>query len=196
MGPDEQRAHPAVPVAEVHQKVREVVAKSLELKLDDVTLESSLFDLGAESLDLLDMAFLLEKEYRIQFPRADILERAAQHFREEDLVVSGVVTPLGLEMLRRGMPELDPTKFRPGLKAIDVVKMISVGSFARITVRLLEAKAEAPRDCPKCGAALVESTVMPELECPSCGEIVPLESGDDILLRDLTELFKQSQAES
>ena len=111
-------------------------------------------------------------------------------------MVSGVVTPLGLEMLRRGMPELDPTKFRPGLKAIDVVKMISVGSFARITVRLLEAKAEAPRDCPKCGAALVESTVMPELECPSCGEIVPLESGDDILLRDLTELFKQSQAES
>ena len=91
------------------------------------------------------MAFMLEKEYRIQFPRADILERAAQHFREEDLVVSGVVTPLGLEMLRRGMPELDPTKFRPGLKAIDVVKMISVGSFARITVRLLEAKAEAPR---------------------------------------------------
>jgi acyl carrier protein len=192
---DVPSANPAVPVEQVREKVREVVAKSLELPLDEVTLDSSLFELGAESLDLLDMAFLLEKEYRIQFPRADILERAAQHFREEDLVQGGVVTPLGLELLRRGMPELDPSKLRPGLKAMDVVKMISVGSFARITVRLLEAKAEAPRECPKCRAGLVESTVMPELECPSCGEIVPLESGDDILLRDLTELFEKTQAE-
>jgi len=196
MVPQDAHASPAVPADEVRQKVREVVAKSLERPLEKVTLDSSLFELGAESLDLLDMAFLLEKEYRIQFPRADILERAAQHFREEDLVAGGVVTDLGLQLLRKGMPELDPAKITPGLRAIDVVKMITVGSFARITVRLLEAKAEAPRHCPTCGAALVESTVMPELECPGCGEIVPLPSGDDILLRDLTELFAQTQAES
>jgi len=173
---------------EVALQVRQAVARSLDLDIDQVQLTSSFFGLGAESLDLLDMAFMLEKKFKIQFPRTDILERATNYFGEEALVRNGNVTEFGLKLLKKGMPELDPQVLKPGLQAMDVVKMITVQSFARITWRLLQAKAEFPLVCPKCNGQLQESELMPEFTCSSCGEIVPLPSGDEILLQDLIQL--------
>lgn len=185
MTTDRQYSPSDVSDAEVAQKVREVVATALELETDDVHLDSSLFELGAESLDLLDMAFMLETEYQIQFPRTDILERANRHFGDGALVVDGKVTDLGLKLLRVGMPELDPAVIKPGLSDLDVARMITVGSFVRITERLLEVKAAFPRTCEECGGTLVESAVMPEFECSGCQRIVAVPSGDDVLLEDL-----------
>jgi acyl carrier protein len=173
---------------EVALEVRQAVARALDLDVEEVQLNSSLFGLGAESLDLLDMAFMLEKKFKIQFPRTDILERATNHFGEETLVQNGVVTDFGLKLLKKGMPELDPQVIKPGLKAIDVAKMITVESFARITWRLLQAKEEFPLVCPKCGGRLEEAELMPEFTCNNCGEIVPQPSGDEILLQDLLQL--------
>ena len=176
---------------EVALEVRQAVARALDLDVEEVQLNSSLFGLGAESLDLLDMAFMLEKKFKIQFPRTDILERATNHFGEETLVQNGIVTDFGLRLLKKGMPELDPQVIKPGLKAIDVAKMITVGSFARITLRLLQAKEEFPLVCPKCGGQLEESELMPEFTCTNCGENVPQPSGDEILLQDLLQLANE-----
>ena len=179
---------------EVALSVRTLTARNLELDLDEVRMDSSFFDLGAESLDLLDIAFALESEYRIQFPRTDLLERATEHFGEDALVKDGIVTDLGLQLLREGMPELDPSLIKPGLRDTDVAKQITIGSFARITQRLIDAKAAFPRTCPDCGGTLVESGAMPEFECESCGKIVPVPSGDEILLQDLIDLHVQTTA--
>jgi acyl carrier protein len=173
---------------DVALEVRLAVARALDLDVEEVELTSSLFGLGAESLDLLDMAFMLEKKFKIQFPRTDILERATNHFGEETLVQNGVVTDFGLKLLKKGMPELDPQVIKPGLKAIEVAKMITVESFVRITWRLLQAKVEFPLVCPKCGGQLEEAELMPEFICTNCGEIVPQPSGDEILLQDLLQL--------
>ena len=177
-------------VEEVSDNVRRVVATALDIDEDDVKLESSLFELGAESLDLLDIAFMLEKDYRIQYPGTGLLDRASQYFAKDTLSSNGVVTDLGLQLLRMGMPELDPAALKPGLKEVDVAKMVQVGSFVRITLRLLAAKAEYPRVCTKCGGELVESEVTPEFECAGCGDIVPVPSGDDILLADLIRMYE------
>lgn len=179
---------------EVAERVRAVIAEKLELELDEVRLESTFFALGAESLDLLDIAFALESEYGISFPRTDILERATEHFGEDALVKDGLVTDLGLSLLREGMPELDPELVKPGLRDVDVAESISVASFARITQRLIDAKAQFPRECPSCSTAMVESELIPEFECPACGRIVPLPSGDEILMRDLIDLHEQAGA--
>jgi acyl carrier protein len=63
----------------VSDNVRRVVATALDIDEDEVKLESSLFELGAESLDLLDIAFRLEKDYRIQYPGTALLERAVNY---------------------------------------------------------------------------------------------------------------------
>src|SRR4029077_16486359 len=135
---------------EVALRVRTLTAENLELDPEEVKMDSSFFDLGAESLDLLDVAFALESEYKISFPRTDILERATEHFGEDALVKDGVVTDLGLPLLREGMPELDPDLIKPGLLDTDVARNITVGSFARITQRLIDAKAAFPRKCLDC----------------------------------------------
>lgn len=174
---------------EVEEKVVAAVAHALDLDPGQVTLSSSLTDeLGAESLDFLDIAFTLEREFNVQLPRLDILQRASEHFGEDTLVKNGVVTDRGLELLRKGMPEIDPERFQPGLKAMEVAAMFNVATFARIIQRLLEAKRELPRECPRCGQPMSESPVTPELVCGSCDESVPLPTGDEILLRDIIAL--------
>jgi acyl carrier protein len=177
---------------EVALRVRALTAVNLELDVEEVQMESSFFELGAESLDLLDVAFALESEYRISFPRTDILARATIHFGEDALVKEGLVTDLGLQLLREGMPELDPDLIKPGLRDTDVAQKITVGSFARITQRLIDAKAAFPRSCPECSSTLLESQALPEFECASCGTIVPVPSGDEILMQDLIELHEQT----
>ncbi len=196
MADENQNENKGYSEEQVSLRVREVVAEALELEVDEVHLSDSLFELGAESLDLLDMAFMLEKEYQIQFPRTDILERATTHFGEDALVLDGIVTDMGLKLLEKGMPELDPGVLKPGLKAIEVAQMISVESFFRITLRLLEAKHSFSKVCPACGGQLEESDFMPEFVCKDCQEIVPLPSGDEILLQDLLDLAKEAGVET
>jgi acyl carrier protein len=167
---------------DVERRVLEVIAKAMDMPVSEVKPNSSLeLDLGAESLDYLDIAFSLEREFRIQFPRADFMQRAGDHFGEENLVKNGVITELGLRLLGRGMPELDPAQLKPGLKVTEVRKMFVVATFIRVVKQLLEAKAQMDRSCPSCGTTMNESPSLPELICPSCGKSVPLPSGDDVL---------------
>jgi acyl carrier protein len=178
-----------VPQSVLEEKVIAAVAKALDLKREEVTLSSSLQDdLGAESLDYLDIAFQLERDFNVQFPRADLLQRASDHFGEDSLVNDGVVTDLGLRLLRKGMPEVDPERFRPGLRAIEVANMFTVWTFVRVLDRLVVAKGQMSRQCPKCSGELVESANLPEFVCASCGHVVPLPSGDAVLYQDLLEL--------
>lgn len=179
------------PISEavIEQKVKEAVARALDLDIDDVQLSSSLVDdLGAQSLDLLDIAFTLEREFKIQFPHTDILERASKRFGDEALMKDGLVTSFGLDLIRKGMPELKPDQLHSKMRARDVAGLITVGSFVRIVARLLEANRDFPRECPDCGTTMNEAQNAPELVCPNCGKIVILPSGDDVLFHDLVAL--------
>jgi acyl carrier protein len=171
---------------EVEQRVLEVIARAMDRPVEEVKPTSSLeLDLGAQSLDYLDIAFSLEREFRIQFPRADFMQRASDHFGEENLVQNGVITDLGLRLLVKGMPELDPADLKPGLKVTEVRKMFIVATFIRVVRQLLAAKAAMNRSCPDCGTTMNESSTLPELICPACGKQVPLPSGDDVLFDHL-----------
>jgi acyl carrier protein len=174
---------------DVERRVLQVIAKAMDRPVSEVKPTSSMeLDLGAESLDYLDIAFSLEREFRIQFPRADFMQRAGDHFGEENLVKDGVITDLGLRLLARGMPELDPAKLRPGLKVTEVRKMFVVATFVRVVKQLLEAKAQMSRVCPDCGTMMNEAPSLPEFVCPSCGKAVPLPSGDDVLFDHVVAL--------
>lgn len=60
-------------VADVYPKVREIVADVLVIDEDEVSQNSRLIaDLGAESIDFLDLVFQLEKEFKIKIPRGQL----------------------------------------------------------------------------------------------------------------------------
>lgn len=179
-----------VPREVINKKVIEAAAQALDMEPDEISLDSSFErDLGAESLDYLDIAFALEREFKIQFPREDLLHRASDHFAEEALVTNdGTITELGLELLKKGLPEIDPELLKPGLRAEDLRPLFIVETFARLIERLLQAKHEFPRTCPDCGAPLVESEVTPEFTCTGCKKNIPFPTGDDLIFQDIVAL--------
>jgi acyl carrier protein len=185
-GSNSETNKPEIPDDAIERRVLELIAKAIDCPVSQVKMDSSLeMDLGAQSLDYLDIAFSLEREFRIQFPRADFLQRASDHFGEENLVKEGVLTDLGLKLLATGMPELDRSRLRPGLKVTEVRQMFVVATFVRVVKQLLATKAAMDKTCPGCGAEMVESSALPEFVCPACRTSVPLPPGDEVLFAHL-----------
>lgn len=179
-----------VPPAEVERIVIEAVAAALDISPEEVELTASLeSDLGAESLDYLDIAFRLEREFKISLPRLNVLQRAEEHFGEGSLVENGLITELGLEIMRKTRPEIAPEELKAPLRSSELGRFMTAQTFCRVVHRLLRARQELRQSltaCPECGqASLQESAVAAELECSRCGHVVATPSGDDVLLQDL-----------
>jgi acyl carrier protein len=181
--------------ADIELRVIGAIAKAMDKPAAEITPATSLeADLGAQSLDYLDIAFLIERDFRIQFPRANFIQRAADHFGEANLVRNGALTDFGLELLAAGMPELDRSRLRPGLRVDEVRKMFTVATFIRVVKQLLDHKATLDRACPSCGAHMEESSTLPEFACAACGTAVPLPPGDDVLFDHMLSLEKSARS--
>jgi len=129
----------------IYEKVKESVVEALGVDEEEVTPSAVLFDdLGAESLDLLDIVFRLEKEFGIKIPRGgiqtDALSAEGENLKEEDLIVDGVFTPLGIEKLKKSMSEVDPSRITEGFRADDIPTLFTVQTFVNITKKLVEEK--------------------------------------------------------
>ena len=114
---------------EVYDKVRDVLIDALGLDDDEVTEGATLIgDLGAESIDFLDIVFRLEKEFDIKIPRGELFpENLAA--ADSGFVVDEKVTEEGIAQLREKMPHADIDSFAadPRVAAIPdlfTVKMI------------------------------------------------------------------------
>ena len=96
---------------EIFSQVQEVLVDALGVDDDEVTPESTLMgDLGAESIDFLDIVFRLEKAFGIKIPREELFP-AESLMNNSELVENGKLTDKGLEELREGMPHTDLTNF-------------------------------------------------------------------------------------
>jgi len=95
---------------EVFEKVRDVLVEALQVEEDEVNDEATLMgDLGAESIDFLDIVFRLEKSFDIQIPRGELF--ADNILSNAEFVSNGKVTPKGMEELKARMPHADFTEF-------------------------------------------------------------------------------------
>ena len=99
--------------AEVLAKVTDRLAESLNVDPEEVTRESRLAaDLGAESIDFLDIVFHLEKAFSIKIPRGDLFPDNIQNMLSNaEYVKDGKLTPAGLEMLKAKLPYADLARF-------------------------------------------------------------------------------------
>jgi acyl carrier protein len=128
---------------EICEKVRVCIAQALGIDVEEVVPDAILFDnLGAESLDLLDIVFRLEKTFGIQIPRGGIQSSvlASEGVKEEDLAKDGVLTPFGRERLKKEMPEVNPDRIPEGFRAEDIATLFTVQTFINLTKRHLPAK--------------------------------------------------------
>ena len=103
---------------QVVERVIREVAESLGVDPADVSPDAGLvLDLGADSLDLLDLVFRLEEAFGIQIERGQLEARIREAMRGEPYEIDGVLTPKALELLQCELPEVKPERFRDGLRS-------------------------------------------------------------------------------
>lgn len=102
---------------EVFEKVQTVLVDALGVDEDEVKPDATLTgDLGAESIDFLDIVFRLEKAFSIKIPRGELFPENV--LTDPNFVKEGRVTDLGITELRKRMPfaDLDAFAKNPVLK--------------------------------------------------------------------------------
>lgn len=120
--------------AEIEQQVREVVAEALARELSEVKLETILMgELGAESLDFLDIVFKLERAFDIQITRGEMERAARGAMSDEEFAPGGLISEAGLARLRELMPEAAP-RIQPGLRPAQILSLFSVRTFVNLVL--------------------------------------------------------------
>jgi len=118
--------------------VQRCFCEALELDPDEVPFHARVLDdLGAESLDLLDVVFRLERSLNLQIPRGGI-EARARDTGGEPGEIDGVLTEAGARALRSAMPEVPPAEIQGGMRADDLPRVFRVGTFYYLVERLRE----------------------------------------------------------
>jgi acyl carrier protein len=98
-------------VSDIQEKVKLVLVEALNVDEDEVTPAARLQgDLGAESIDFLDILFRLEREFDIKIARSELFPESIFQ-GDPELVQEGKVTPMGLEELRTRLPFADLSEF-------------------------------------------------------------------------------------
>jgi acyl carrier protein len=95
---------------EIFSRVANTLVEALNVDDDQVTPQATLQgDLGAESIDFLDIVFRLEREFNIKIPRGELFPESITQ-GDPELVKDGKLTPKGLSELRKQMPFADLSK--------------------------------------------------------------------------------------
>jgi acyl carrier protein len=92
---------------EIFSQVKAILVDALGVDDDEVTGKASLMgDLGAESIDFLDIVFRLEKAFGIKIPREELFP-IENMMSNPDFVSNGKLTQVGLEEIKKKMPHTD-----------------------------------------------------------------------------------------
>jgi acyl carrier protein len=125
----------------VYPKVADTVADALGCEPDDVKPNASLIDdLGAESIDFLDLVFRLERAFKVKIPRGKIVEDARGTLPEAEFEQKGLVTEKGLAQLRTFLSEVPPDRFRSPLKVAEIPRLFTVETFCKLVIRAQRAQ--------------------------------------------------------
>jgi acyl carrier protein len=108
---------------EIFEQVREVLVDALAE--DEVEMDSTLVDdLGAESIDLLDIVFQLEKKFDIKIDRGELIP--TEKLDDPKYVQDGKLTADGLAMLQEALPSANLETFLQNPVIQNLAKILSV----------------------------------------------------------------------
>src|SRR6188768_1338766 len=115
---------------EVFSKVQEALTEALGVDDDEVTPDATMVgDLGAESIDFLDIVFRLEKAFGIEIPRSELFPEDI--LTNAEYVKDGKVTANGVAELKKRMPFADLAKFEQNPVVQDFGNLLTVKDLCR-----------------------------------------------------------------
>lgn len=115
---------------QVFDKVRNALVDALGVDEEEVTEDATLVgDLGAESIDFLDIVFRLEKAFGIEIPRSELLPDDI--LTNPAYVQDGRVSEVGLNELRKRMPFFDLSRFEANPEVQEFGTLLTVSDMCR-----------------------------------------------------------------
>lgn len=130
-------------VESVYPKVRTIIADVLVIDEEAISLHSRLIaDLGAESIDFLDLVFQLEKEFGIKIPRGQLEKNARGHLTEDEFEKGGVLTTNGMAALKNYLSEVPAEYFKANMKINEIPMLFTVETFCKLVVAAVQSTSE------------------------------------------------------
>ncbi len=115
---------------EIFDSVKEILIDALACDDDEVTSDATLVgDLGAESIDFLDIVFNLEQNFSIEIPRSELFPEDI--LTNDEFVSDGNVTEAGLAALGERMPFIDLSTFSSNPRVQDFGNLMTVGDLCK-----------------------------------------------------------------
>lgn len=122
---------------EVFGKVQSALVEALGVDDDEVTPEATIIgDLGAESIDFLDIVFRLEKAFGIKIAKEELSPESV--LQNDSLVKDGVVTAEGLAELKKSMPWANFTKFEKNPRVQEFGNLLTVNDLCSFVATKLK----------------------------------------------------------
>jgi acyl carrier protein len=163
--------------AEIFTKFSGIVANSLHIDAATITPTSFLDDLGAESLDLIEITMETEEAFNLWISEKSILQTASEVFGPNVIEKDGVLTEAGKSLLLDRMPELDAAILEGDVAVSNITKQfLRVDAWVRMIDGLLH---RTPQVCPQCETPL-EKAIAFKMKCKQCGTETPLPSAEEL----------------
>jgi acyl carrier protein len=128
--------------AEIDGAVKEALVGALGVGEDEVTPEATLLgDLGAESIDLLDILFRLERKVGVKIQAADLAAHVQGGIPDAEFGdAGGKITPKGMAQLKKVMPQIDADALAGKLEAEKVMSLFTVANLTDMVAGRAAAK--------------------------------------------------------
>lgn len=123
---------------EILEQLKPLLVEVLGVGEDEIRLHCELVtDLGAESIDLLDLTFRVEDTFKVRIEANELEREAIRQMPGGVYEKDGLLTDEALAEIRRAAPELDAEKLVPGLRKADIPALLTVGFFVSLIQRKL-----------------------------------------------------------
>ncbi len=123
---------------EILEKIRDILVDALAVDEDEVVPSATLTgDLGAESIDILDITFKLEQEFGFKIAQGELFPESMM--QDEEYVQDGKFTPKGIDMLKQRVPHFDFELLERDPSVENMRKILTVEALIRFCDHKLQA---------------------------------------------------------
>ena len=160
--------------------VMETVCEVLGSDQTELSAEMSIGDeLGAESLDFVEIRYILERRLGISLPQRSVLDHlAALAPGIATVAADGKLSTLGAQALRDSMFNYSDTLSHEGVSPNNVMQGATIRNWADLCFGILDTLPDA---CPDCGHTDAVVSRTGKSSCASCGAVIKPLSGDDAM---------------
>lgn len=170
---------------EIYHEVRNAIAETLRAPESSIQPDYSLMgDLGAESLDFIDINYRLEQRFHLSMPRKYLVEHMEEFFGEGTAIdENGQITEAAVSVLKARLGRAGQS-LRVGMAVDEIPALVTPRTLVVVVGEILNS---CPETCPSCGGREWKVTAGCVLTCGGCGKPAALASGDELIRKWLAE---------